>query len=84
MVNKPRPMSVWLPFGFSAILSAIVLIANIVGAFMTGSSNAGTTALISFLPMAFWFVATSQQQTQEHIKALEIRIHQLEEVGRAV
>ncbi|WP_406698251.1 hypothetical protein V5E97_05280 [Singulisphaera sp. Ch08] len=84
MVNKPKPMSVWLPFGFSAILCVIVLIANVVGGFVAGRSDIGMTPLICFLPMIFWVAAASHQQTNEHIKALEDRIRQLEEAERAV
>jgi hypothetical protein len=69
-----KSIPVWLPFGFSAALSAIVLVAYIA----SGLSDAWITPFLCFLPMTFWFVAASHRQTREYIKALEGRIQQLE------
>ena len=76
MENKP--MSVWVPFGFSTALCAIVLTGNIAGAFLTGSADVGMNALVGFLPMAFWFAAASHRQTRDYIGALEARIRKME------
>jgi hypothetical protein len=75
---ETKPMSVWIPFGFSAVLSAIVMTGNIAGAFLTGRADAGMIALVGFLPMAFWFAAASHRQTREYVITLEARVRQLE------
>jgi hypothetical protein len=75
---QPKTASVWVPFIYSAVLSAITLIANIASAFITGQPNAGMIPFLAFLPMAFYFVAMSQKQHHNEIQALETRIRQLE------
>ena len=67
---------VWLPFAFSAALSAIVLVTYI------ASGNPWIIPFLCFLPMTFWFATILHRQTREHIKALEGRIQQLE-AGKA-
>ncbi len=66
------------PVAFSAAISVITMVGNVVGSFATGSSDTGMTTLIAFLPMAFYFASVSHKQTREHIKVLEARIQQLE------
>ena len=65
-------------FFFSALLSAIAVIANVAGQFLTDTPRAGMTAFLCFLPMAFWIVDRSQQRTRQYVEALETRIRQLE------
>jgi len=79
---KREHASVKASFLFSVLLSAIVLAANVVGAFATGSSDVGMTTFICFLPLAFYMAQNSHQQTRKYIEALEARVHQLE-VGEA-
>jgi hypothetical protein len=73
--------STWVAFIFSAILSTLVLITNIVGGFLTGHTDAGMIPFIAFLPMTFYFAAAAQRQTRDEIEALEARIRQLEGPG---
>lgn len=70
-------------FAFAAALSAIVLVANIVGMFATGVSDVGMSTFICFLPMAFWMADASHRQTRAYVDALEARIRQLETVDKA-
>ena len=80
---KPLPEGIGRSFAFAAALSAIVLVANIVGMFATGTSDVGMTTFIGFLPMAFWMADASQRQTRTYIEALESRIRQLEAAKEA-
>jgi hypothetical protein len=75
---QPKTVSVWVAAIFSAILSTLVLIANIVGGFFTGHTDAGMIPFIAFLPMTFYFAAAAQRETRAEIEALEARIRQLE------
>jgi hypothetical protein len=72
------PKGIGRPFAFAAVLSAIVLVGNIAGMILTGTSDVGMSTFICFLPMAFWMGDASQRQTREYIDALESRIRQLE------
>ena len=65
-------------FRFAAILCAITVIGNLVGMFATGSSDVAILPFLCFLPMAFWFVDHTMQQTREYIEKLESRIRELE------
>jgi hypothetical protein len=80
---KTLPEGIGRPFAFAAALSAIVLVANIVGMFATGASDVGISTFICFLPVAFWMADASQRQTRTYIEVLEARIRQLEAVEEA-
>jgi hypothetical protein len=71
---KRNAFAPWLPFAFSAVLSAIAMVAFIA----TGNSNAWIPTFVCFLPMTFWFAAAAQAQTRDRIKVLEARITHLE------
>ena len=76
--NSVQAYDVWGPVAFSAAISVITLVGNLVGSFTTGTSDNGMMTLICFLPMIFYFASVSHKQTREHIKVLEARIQQLE------
>ena len=80
---KRDPKSIGRSVAFAATLSAIVLVANIVGMFATGASDVGMSTFICFLPMAFWMADASHRQTRTYVEALEARIRQLETVEEA-
>jgi len=67
-------VTTWKGFGFSVALSVIAIVAFL-GAH---NWNASLPAVVSFLPMAFYFAAQSQQNNLKQIKALKARIEQLE------
>ena len=76
--NSLQANDVWAPVAFSAALSVITLVANVVGSFATGNSDVGMMGFICFLPMTFYFASVSHKQTREQVKVLEARIQQLE------
>ena len=61
---------VWLPFLFTAVLSAICLVTNVV----TVGSGAWVPAFLCFLPMAFLFSGFAQSRSQQRIAALEAQL----------
>jgi hypothetical protein len=58
----------WVPFGFAAMLSALML----------WNREAGWPAFYSFLPMVFFFTGTAFMELVRRIRKLEDRIRMLE------
>ncbi|MGL4551797.1 MAG: hypothetical protein ACRC33_11470 [Gemmataceae bacterium] len=74
---KSTPLTLWMPFGFALMLSAIVM-----GTFFaTGSYEAGFPAFFCFLPLVTFFGIGSHARSQRQIQDLEARIERLEGRG---
>ncbi len=74
-------MRFWAAPLFAAALSAITLCSSFL--VRPHTYEVGFPAFFCFLPMAFYFAATTQIESQKQVRDLQQRVEQLEELARS-
>lgn len=67
------PIGFWIPFGFTTLLCAVVMIGR-----FAGGPETGMPAFYCFLPMSFFFLAAALIESSKRVHELEQRVKVLE------
>ncbi len=77
---RPSKPKTYRPYWTAPIFAAALSLITLGGSFLVKphSYEVGFPAFFCFLPMAFYFVAAAQVESQKQVRALQQRIEQLE------
>ena len=67
----------WIPAIFCGVLSLITVIADVVGRFLTGTSNVGLTTFLCFLPICFLHVGVMLKNLHGENSELKCRLDEI-------